>query len=812
MNPYIRILYLEDNPVDVELSRAVLEKDGLKFEMSVVETREDYVAALESGDYDLILADYQLPSFDGMTALKIAREKSPDLPFIFVSGAMGEEIATESLKRGATDYVLKERLSRLPGSLRRSLVEAEERRRLKKVEAEREKLIKELSVQHQQLTEMLRQMPAGVIIAEAPSGRLIMGNEQVARIWRHEFLPSANIDEYDAWKGFHPDGRPYRPQESPMARSITRGEMVTNEEAEILRGDGTRGALSINSAPIRDPEGRIVAGVTTFFDITERKQVERRLREQAEMLDLAQDAIFAWEMGGAISYWNRAAEEIYGYAREEAVGRVSHELLDTQTVDGMADITNIMDSLRRGGRWKGELRHLTKGGGAIIVESRMALIELNGQKLVLETNRDITERKWVERERERLLETENAARREAEHANRAKDEFLALLSHELRTPLTPMLGWTRMLRKRQVKQEDYDSALEKIERAVESEIKLVGDLLDVSRIITGKMTLNFRTLDLRAIVKTAVEMARSSAEAKEISLVIETGEREALVSGDPDRLQQVVSNLISNAIKFTAPGGRVETRMERVDSHLELKVRDTGQGIRPEFLPHIFERFRQADSSVTRAHGGLGLGLSITRHLVELHDGGIHAESEGEGRGSLFTVKLPLAINRLEPSAGARQIVSGDSQGRDLNPIRLDGARILMVDDDADTREMIKVMLEQFGADVATAASAGEALSMLRPGRYDAMLVDIGMAGVNGYELIARVRALGPEKGGDAPAIAIMTYVGVEEHLQAITSGFQNQVSKPIEPEVLARAIAALIKSGNESQRPSDSVRPLKKR
>ena len=793
MNSSIRILYLEDNPVDVELSRALLEKDGLKYEMTVVDTREDYLAALEAGAYDLILADYQLPSFDGMAALEIAREKYSWLPFIFVSGAMGEEIATESLKRGATDYVLKERLARLPGSMRRALVEAEERSRLRNAEAEREKLLEELSAQHQKLTEVLRQMPAGVIIAEAPSGKLIMGNERVAQIWRHEFLPSTNVERYGSYKGFHPDGRPYEPQEWPLARSITAGEVVTNEEIEILRGDGTRGALISNSAPIRDGGGRIVAGVVSFFDITERKQVEIRLREQAEMLDLAHDAIFAWELGGAISYWNHAAEEIYGYAREEAVGRVSHELLETEAIEG---IDAFLDSLRLSGRWMGELRHRTKDGREIVVESRMTLAKRNGQRLVLETNRDITERKRAEQERERLLESENAARREAEHANRAKDEFLALLSHELRTPLTPMLGWIRMLRRRQVSPEDYDSALEKIDRSVESEIKLVSDLLDVSRIITGKMTLNLRTLDFSGLVRLAVEMARSSAEDKGIDLVVETGEDEALVSGDPDRLQQVVLNLVSNAIKFTPPRGRLEARLERDGDHLELIVKDTGQGISPEFLPHVFERFRQADSSVARAHGGLGLGLSITRRLVELHDGSIYAESEGEGRGSTFTVKLPLSVDHPEPSASARQISSGYGRVREFDSVNLEGARILMVDDDADTREMMKIMLEQFGANVVTAASAGEALSKFQPGRYDAMLADIGMAEVDGYELIARVRSLGPEKGGDLPAIAITAYAGKEDRLRAITSGFQYHMSKPVEPGELVGAIATLIRGG----------------
>jgi PAS domain S-box-containing protein len=793
MNSSIRILYLEDNPADVELSRAVLEKDGLKYEMSVVDTREDYVAALEAGGYDLILADYHLPSFDGMEALEIARENYSWLPFIFVSGMIGEEIATESLKRGATDYVLKERLARLPGSMRRALVEAEERRRLKKAEAEREKLLEELSVQHHQLTEVLRRMPAGVIIAEAPSCKLIMGNGQMAQIWRQEIPPTVNLEEFKAGRGFHPDGRTYQLQEWPLSRSITSGEMVTNEEVEILRGDGTRGSVSINSAPIRDGEGRIVAGVVTFFDITERKQVERKLREQAEMLDLAHDAIFAWELDGAISYWNRAAEEIYGYAREEAVGRVSHELLETEAIE---DMDALLDSLRLSGRWQGELRHRTKDGREIVVESRMTLVKRNGHRLVLETNRDITERKRAEQERERLLESENAARREAEHANHAKDEFLALLSHELRTPLTPMLGWIRILRRRQVRPEDHDSALEKIERSVESEIKLVSDLLDVSRIITGKMTLNLQTLDFSGIFSAAVEVARSLAEAKEIDLVVETDKREALVSGDPDRLQQVVLNLVSNAIKFTPPGGRVEARLGSDGAQLELIVKDTGQGISPEFLPHVFERFRQADSSVARAHGGLGLGLSITKRLVELHQGSIHAESEGEGRGSTFTVKLPFAVNPGAPPTSSRQIYSGDYRAREFGSVSLEGARILMVDDDANTRDMMKVMLEQVGADVVTASSANEALSKLQPGRYDAMLADIGMAEVNGYELIARVRALGPEKGGDLPAIAITAFAGKEDRLRAITSGFQYHMSKPVEPGELVGAIAALIRSG----------------
>jgi CheY-like chemotaxis protein/two-component sensor histidine kinase len=310
------------------------------------------------------------------------------------------------------------------------------------------------------------------------------------------------------------------------------------------------------------------------------------------------------------------------------------------------------------------------------------------------------------------------------------------------------------------------------------------------------MTLNLRTLDFSGIVRAAVEMSRSSAEARGIDLLVASGNDEALVSGDPDRLQQVVLNLVSNAIKFTPQCGRVEARLERADAHLELIVKDTGQGISPEFLPHVFERFRQADSSVARAHGGLGLGLSITKRLVEMHDGSIHAESEGEGRGSTFTVKLPLAANHPEPSDSARQISTGYGRVREFDSVSLEGARILMVDDDADTRDMVKLMLEQFGAVVVTAASAIEALAKFQRGRYDALLADIGMADVDGYELIARVRALGPEKGGDLPAIAITAFAGKEDRHRAITSGFQYHMSKPVEPGELVGAIATLIRGG----------------
>jgi PAS domain S-box-containing protein len=413
---------------------------------------------------------------------------------------------------------------------------------------------------------------------------------------------------------------------------------------------------------------------------------------------------------------------------------------------------------------------------------------------------DIEDRKRAEVEREELLGREREARAEAEQANRLKDEFLATVSHELRTPLTAILGWAHLLRGGGLQGDGAARALETIERNARSQAQLIDDLLDVSRIVTGKLRLDVVPVSPHTFIDAAVEAVSPAAEAKGVRLqrVIDTGVE--TVMGDPARLQQVVWNLLTNAVKFTPRGGRVQVRLERVNSQVEIAVADTGSGIDPEFLPHVFERFRQADQRTTRSHGGLGLGLAIVRHLVELHGGSVRADSGGEGTGSTFTVTLPVALIHRREEAGERvHPAARDTMPAHECPERLDGLRVLVVDDEQDAREFLAAGLEQCGAVVTTASSAGEALEALSGGEFGVLISDIGMPGEDGYEFIRRVRALPPEAGGRTPAVALTAYARTEDRLRAMRAGFEMHVAKPVELTELVVVIANLARRGGQS-------------
>lgn len=383
------------------------------------------------------------------------------------------------------------------------------------------------------------------------------------------------------------------------------------------------------------------------------------------------------------------------------------------------------------------------------------------------------------------------ARDEAEAGNRAKDEFLAVVSHELRTPLTPILSWVRLLSGGQLDSGASGRALASIERNARSQAQLIDDLLDVSRIMAGKIRLDVQQLELPGIIEAAVDSTRPAADAKQIRVQILLDPRAGVVAADPERLQQVFWNLLSNAIKFTPKGGRVQVQLQRVNSHVEVSVSDTGQGIDAEFLPHVFDRFRQADSSSRRAHGGLGLGLAIVRNIVELHGGRVHATSRGEGQGATFSVELPLSI--LHPSVAPVRVHPRTSEVVPFQPARtLDGVRVLVVDDEPDTLETIETILAQCGAEVRTASSAASALETLQQWTPHLIVSDIGMPGDDGYALIQRVRALAPDAGGQVPAIALTAYARVEDRLRVLAAGFQMHVPKPIEPAELVAVISSV--------------------
>jgi signal transduction histidine kinase/CheY-like chemotaxis protein len=412
-------------------------------------------------------------------------------------------------------------------------------------------------------------------------------------------------------------------------------------------------------------------------------------------------------------------------------------------------------------------------------------------------------RRQAEEERTRLLERERAARAEAEAASRAKDDFLATISHELRTPLTAILAWPLILRGKLGDPEALTRGLGVIERNAQLQAQIIEDLLEVSRIVTGKLRLDLRPLELTPILAAAADTLRGAAEAKGVGLMTRIEEPVGPVHGDPDRLQQILWNLLSNAVKFTGPGGRVEMSLERTATHAVIRVRDDGQGIAPEFLPYVFDRFRQADSSTTRRHGGLGLGLAIVRHLVELHGGTVAADSPGTGRGATFTVELPLSFPVL---AGAGRLqapraigAAGRSESAELAAMAevaevadLSGLSLVVVDDEPDTLEMLTEALSGHGAEVRPCRSAAEALAALAERPADALLSDIAMPGVDGYELIRRVRALSGIEG--IPAIALTAYARAEDRERSLQAGFQVHVAKPVEPARLAVIVAQLVR------------------
>jgi signal transduction histidine kinase/ActR/RegA family two-component response regulator len=432
---------------------------------------------------------------------------------------------------------------------------------------------------------------------------------------------------------------------------------------------------------------------------------------------------------------------------------------------------------------------------AVIIFNRMVLF--TSVVWFASWRRSAEKKLWVQQELlKEALASEQVARRQAETADRLKDEFLATVSHELRTPLSAILGWAALLNMGELEEQNTRDALRVIERNAKAQAEIISDILDVSRIITGKLRIEAKAVDLVTTIQAAVETLQLAAAAKKISLSMSLDDNAASVAGDPDRLQQIVWNLVSNAIKFTPKNGRVEVSLRRVDSHLEITVSDTGIGISPEFLPHVFERFRQADSSSTRIHGGLGLGLAIVRHLAELHGGTVSATSAGLGQGAQFALRLPVASS-LTPSQ--RNLVFEPAAEVAEAPAPLEapdlaGLRVLLVDDEPDTLEILRVMLNQFGANVRGAASTSDALETFLEWKPDVLVSDLGMPGEDGFALIGKVRALTPEQGRDIPAAALTAHVREEDRALALAAGYQTHIKKPVDPNKFAAAVARLSK------------------
>lgn len=529
-------------------------------------------------------------------------------------------------------------------------------------------------------------------------------------------------------------------------------------------------------------------------EITERKRAQEELQRSEEkyrgLLENANDIIYSHDLAGNYLTINRAGVDVTGYTRTEILGGLNiaqvvvPEHLELAKEMTRRKFTDPSPTVYEVDIFTKDRRRLT-----LEVSTRIAFRD--GQPVLVEgIARDITERKRVEREREELLERERQARRVLEEASRLKDEFLATVSHELRTPLTAILGWAHMLLANNFDEAARTNAIGIIERNARSQKQIIEDILDVSRIITGKIRIDVRTVELVPVIEAAREAVETAASAKGIIFQFEYAFEEAAVTGDPDRLQQVVWNLLSNAVKFTPRGGRVSLRLARAGSHAEITVSDTGEGISPEFLPRVFDRFSQADGSITRAHGGVGLGLAIVRHLVELHGGRVRAVSAGEGLGSAFTVSLPLKAREQDaiphdPLESPR-IEQSESPSDDAQ--NLSGLKVLIVDDEADTLDFLKAALSMHGAKVVRANNAAEALDALEKEKPDLLISDLGMPDVDGYELIRRVRELDRH----IPAVALTAYARGEDRRRALASGYQAHLAKPVTPAELIGVVASL--------------------
>jgi len=526
------------------------------------------------------------------------------------------------------------------------------------------------------------------------------------------------------------------------------------------------------------------------------------------MHELAAQGIVLTDGELNIVEWNNWMEEHTGKRAQEVIGRNLLELFPEL----------IERRLDRHYKWalEGQVRVLSQALHEYLISMpvvsgehgypqmqqavRISPLSRDGRVIgTLTIIEDVTERVAREAElqaqieaRTRLLASEKLARSEAERANRLKDEFLATISHELRNPLNAIMGWAHMLQLGKLNEANTERAVETIYRNAKSQSQLVSDLLDVSRIISGKLRLDMRAVDLIYIVNAAIDSIRPAADAKGILLQPMLDPAAGPISGDADRLQQVVWNLLTNAVKFTPKGGKIQVKVQRINSHVEIVVSDSGVGINKEFLPYVFDRFRQADGSTTRIHGGLGLGLSIVRQLVDLHGGSVGVESKGEGKGATFTITLPF----VGVSSDQKETESPPTHGDEIVTFEdlpsLQGLKVLVVDDEADTRELIREVLKECGSEVMLSRSAEEALEALERYHPDILISDLGMPDEDGYSLISKIRSLPPERGGQIPAAALTAYARAEDRMRVLRSGFQFHLPKPVDSAELVTVVASL--------------------
>jgi two-component system CheB/CheR fusion protein len=568
-------------------------------------------------------------------------------------------------------------------------------------------------------------------------------------------------------------------------------DTVAPYEEEVLDREGRWYRLQIR--PYTTVDKRIDGAVLSVVDIDVLKRAigaAEWARDYAKAtVEAVQVPLVVFNEELEVVSASAAFEESYGVLREAVAGQSIHDVLG-----GVLDTPTLRSALERLRERNASFQRLElecelpRLGKRVLSVSGHSMALPDRGLLMLLTLEDITERQRAEAERAQLLQETALAKASAEDANRTKDLFLATLSHELRTPLTSLLLSAQFLRKGKMDEAKLRSTAASIERATKTQAQLIDDLLDISRIVTGKLKMELQAVDLASVVQAAVDTIRPAVEKKHLALQLQLDDSLPPVSGDPVRLQQVVANLLTNAIKFTPERGRISVTVDSAEGRGRIRVADTGGGIEPDFLPHVFNRFSQEERGQTRTHGGLGLGLGIVRYLVGAHGGTVHAESAGRGKGSTFTVSLPL-MKKSDSRPGEKRGPLGPEVAGNVM-----GVHILVVEDDPGTREALTEMLSLSGAEVRSAESAAKAMALFEQSTPELLVCDIAMPDEDGYSLLRRIRALGPEHGGDVPALALTALAGQEDRLRAFEAGFQVHVAKPVDTDRLVAVLTRLLK------------------
>ncbi len=762
MGKSLSVLMIEDSEDDMLVLLHILEQNNYEVIYLRVETADDMNAALVRQNWDLILCDYSIPGFGAPKALSVIKEKGLDIPFIIVSGTINEETAVATLKTGAHDFILKERMARLIPAIEREIREAHIRQKQRQTETA-------LRQSERRFRRLIDSNLFGIVFANCFGG-LYYANDYFLNLLGYtlEEIESGQV----RWDQLTPPEFAFL--DAKAVEELTTQGVCAPYEKVYLHKNGQRIPVLIVATLLEEPFDENQEVIGFILDLTKLQQV---IQERDRFFNLSIDMLAIINFDGYFTQVNPAWQKTLGFSEVELT---THPYLDFVHPEDRAATIVEAQKLAQGYETIGfENRYCTKDGSYRWISWNVASVP--EQKILYAIARDITEKKQSELEQEQLLLREQAAREASEQANRLKDEFLAVLSHELRTPLHPILGWSRLLQEGKLNATQITVALETIERNAKLQTQLIDDLLDISRILRGKMSLDIMPIDLASVILAALETVRLAAQAKSLQIQTDFASSAITVNGDAARLQQVVWNLLSNAVKFTPKGGMIDICLTKVGIYAVVQIKDTGKGIEPNFLPYVFEHFRQEDGATTRKFGGLGLGLAIVRQIVEMHGGIVTADSPGLLKGATFTVQIPIFA-----TDGEMPMVEELSTFIDLS-----GIEVLVVDDEPDSLSFIAFALEQEQAIVTTAASAFDALQILErcPSLPHVIISDIGMPYMDGYMLMREIT----RQCKDVKGIALTAYAGELDRQQALAAGFQQHLAKPVEIVELINAIAILV-------------------